>query len=642
MPDAPDLIKTPRRRYAIGAELVGDRLASVRVWAPDRKHVAVVVDGEATALERDADGYFSAVVDGRPGSRYGFRLDDDPRAYPDPASRYQPDGPHGLSELVDPSRYVWHDTGWPGLRMKGLALYELHTGTFTPEGTWAAAAGHFERLKRLGISAVQLMPIAEFPGEFGWGYDGVGWFAPTRLYGRPDDLRKFVDEAHGHGLGVVLDVVYNHLGPDGNYLARFAREYFTDRYRNEWGEALNFDGAKAAAVRELVLANVEYWVREYHVDGFRLDATQQMFDASAEHVLAALSRRARGAAGDRPVVIIAENEAQEAHLLRPTDRGGCGVDGLYNDDFHHAARVALTGLREAYYSDYRGTSQELLSATKHGFLFQGQHSSWQKKRRGTPALDRPPHQFVHFLENHDQVANSSTGRRLSELCTPGQLRALTALLLLGPATPLLFQGQESGETTPFVYFADHRGELGQSVRKGRQQFLSQFKRLEGANRAMPRTDPTARATFEQCKLQHQSTERAAQYVRLHGDLLRLRREDATIALQAGAGLDGATLGERAMLVRFFGPAGDDRLLVINLGSDFDVLGCSEPLVAPPTNASWKISWSSEDPSYGGSGTPLWRDDRWPVPGQCALLVGPAFDLQSDPLTDKYDRRTPNG
>ncbi len=509
MPDATNVIKTPPRRYAIGAEPIGDRLASVRVWAPDRTHVAVVVDGDATALERDADGYFSAVVNGRPGSRYGFRLDDDPQVYPDPASRYQPDGPHGLSELVDPSSYVWRDTGWPGLRIKGLALYELHTGTFTKEGTWAAAAVHFERLKRLGISAIQLMPVAEFPGEFGWGYDGVGWFAPTRLYGRPDDLRRFVDEAHGHGLGVLLDVVYNHLGPDGNYLARFAREYFTDRYSNEWGEALNFDGAKAAAVRELVLANVEYWVREYHVDGFRLDATQQIFDASAEHVIAALAQRARVAAGDRQMVIIAENEAQHAQLLRPTDRGGCGLDGLYNDDFHHSARVALTGLREAYYSDYRGTSQELLSAAKRGFLFQGQQFRWQKKRRGTPALDRPAYQFVHFLENHDQVANSSTGRRLCELCAPGQLRALTALLLLGPATPLVFQGQETGETTRFLFFADHQGELGESVRKGRQQFLSQFRRLEGAGRPMPPTDPTARATFERCKLQHESTERAA-------------------------------------------------------------------------------------------------------------------------------------
>ena len=351
-------------------------------------------------------------------------------------------------------------------------------------------------------------------------------------------------------------------------------------------------------------------------------------------MIAALAERARVAAGDRQVVIIAENEAQQAQLLRPTDRDGCGLDGLYNDDFHHSARVALTGLREAYYSDYRGTSQELLSAAKRGFLFQGQQFSWQKKNRGTPALDRPAYQFVHFLENHDQVANSSTGRRLCELCAPAQLRALTALLLLGPATPLIFQGQETGETTRFLYFADHQGELGESVRSGRQQFLSQFTRVEDG-KAMPPTDPTARATFERCKLQHKSTARTALYVRLHSDLLRLRREDSTIALQADAGLDGATQGERAMLVRFFGPAGDDRLLVINLGSDLDAVAWSEPLIAPPTNASWKVLWSSEDPSYGGSGTPMWRDDRWPVPGQCALLLAPA----RAPASDNVDRRT---
>ena len=339
-------------------------------------------------------------------------------------------------------------------------------------------------------------------------------------------------------------------------------------------------------------------------------------------------------------MIIAENEAQQAQLLRPTDRGGCELDALYNDDFHHAARVALTGLREAYYSDYRGTSQELVSATKRGFLFQGQHFSWQKDRRGTPALDRPAYQFVHFLENHDQVANSSTGRRLCELCAPGQLRALTALLLLGPAIPLLFQGQETGETTPFLYFADHQGELGQSVRKGRQQFLSQFTRLEGAGKAMPTTDPTARATFEHCKLRHESTERAAQHVRLHSDLLRLRRQDSTIALQADAGLDGATLGERAMLVRFFGPANDDRLLVINLGSDLDVAGWSEPLVAPPATRHGRCCgrakihpMAAAARRCGGTTVGLFRASA----RCCSFPLSPA-----DPPSDKDDRRTPCG
>ena len=477
------------RRYAIGAEPAGDGRMSVRVWAPDRARVAVVVDGLDTTLESGGDGWFASTVAGHAGSRYGFRLDDDPKIYPDPASRFQPDGPHGLSELVDPTSYAWKDERWPGISLKGQTLYELHVGTFSADGTWAAAAAHLDRLAALGITAIQMMPVAEFAGTFGWGYDGVAWFAPTRLYGRPDDLRAFIDAAHARGLAIILDVVYNHLGPDGNYLLSFARDYRSDRYANEWGDALNFDGRHSGPVRELVLANVEHWVREYHVDGFRLDATQQIFDSSPEHLLTALVRRARAAAGTRRVVVIGENESQHAELLRPHDAGGSDLDALYNDDFHHTARVALTGLRESYYADFGGTAQELLSAAKRGFLFQGQIYSWQGKSRGTPALDRPARQFLHFLENHDQVANSADGRRLCELSAPGQLRALTALLLLGPATPLLFQGQEWGSTTPFLYFADHGGDLGRSVRKGRLEFLGQFARF----RAPAIVDPSARS-----------------------------------------------------------------------------------------------------------------------------------------------------
>ncbi len=370
------------------------------------------MDGRATVLDRDGDGWFSAVVDGRAGSTYGFSLDDEARLYPDPASRFQPDGPHGLSEVVDPSSYVWRDADWPGISLEGQVFYELHVGTFTAEGTWASAANRLDRLRALGITTIQLMPIADFAGDFGWGYDGVNWFAPTRLYGRPDEVRAFVDAAHARGLGVILDAVYNHLGPDGNYLASFASEYFTDRYGNDWGQALNFDGPGAQAARELVLANVEHWIREYHLDGFRLDATQQIFDSSPDHILAALVRRARAAAGERRIVIIGENERQDARLVQPAASGGYGLDAVYNDDFHHSARVALTSVREAYYSDFRGTSQELLSAAKRGFLFQGQRYAWQGKRRGTPALDLAPRQFVHFLENHDQVANSAAGLRL--------------------------------------------------------------------------------------------------------------------------------------------------------------------------------------------------------------------------------------
>ena len=630
------ITKAHERQYAVGAELAGDGLVSVRVWAPDRERVTVVIDGHGTTLDRDPDrdndGYFRGLARGQTGSRYGFELDDDVQLYPDPASRFQPDGPHGLSEIVDPSSYAWKDARWPGILLKGQVLYELHIGTFTPEGTWTSAAHHLERLEALGVTTIQMMPVADFPGEFGWGYDGVNWFAPTRLYGRPDDLRAFIDAAHGRGLGVIFDAVYNHLGPDGNYLSRFGGDYFTDRYNNEWGDAINFDGPRAHAARELVLASVEHWIREYHVDGFRLDATQQLFDSSADHLLAALVRRARHAAGDRRIVIIGENEPQDTRLLRPATRGGYGFDALYNDDFHHSARVALTGLREAYYSDYRGTSQELVSATKHGFLFQGQRFAWQGRNRGTPALDLTPRQFVHFLENHDQVANSATGQRLCELAAPGQLRALTALLLLGPGTPLLFQGQESGSTAPFVFLAHHEGELGASVRRGRLEFLSQFTRLQTTDVATRLLDPTERATFEACKLPHELTERARRFWRLHADLLEVRRMDATIALQGEGGLDGATLNERAFVLRFRAPDDDDRLLVVNLGADIDLVAVAEPLVAPPpqpTSASWAVLWSSEAAAYGGGGTPSWQQDRWPVPGHAALLLGPGSRRSDD-------------
>ena len=309
--------------------------------------------------------------------------------------------------------------------------------------------------------------------------------------------------------------------------------------------------------------------------------------------------------------------------MRPAASGGYGLDALYNDDFHHSARVALTGIRDAYYGDFRGTSQELVSAAKHGFLFQGQRYAWQSKRRGTAALDLPPRQFVHFLENHDQVANSADGLRLCDLTAPGQLRALTALLLLGPATPLLFQGQESGATAPFVYFAHHDGQLARDVARGRLEFLSQFTRSAAADTASRELDPGARATFEACRLGDDPGERAQRFWQLHADLLRVRREDATIALQGSGALDGATLDERALVVRFFGPRNDDRLLVVNLGEELDLVARAEPLVAPPAGASWTLLWSSEATPYGGSGTPVWTEVRWIVPREAALLLGPA-------------------
>jgi len=427
----------PVRRLSGGVELREPTGGHARVWAPACSTIDLVLDSERdhpVPLTRQEDGFFEGVVERlAAGDRYWFRIDGD-RLRPDPVSRWQPEGPHGPSAVVDPASFAWTDAGWPGLGPAGQVLYEMHVGTFTPEGSWAAAAGRLRDLKELGVTTIEMMPIADFTGQFGWGYDGVNLYAPTRLYGTPADLCRFIDHAHREGLAVILDVVYNHLGPDGNYLNDYSTDYFTDKYTNDWGRAINFEGPPAA--RALFVENAGYWIDEFHFDGLRFDATQDIKDASAEHVIAALARRAREAAGRRAIFLVAENEPQHTVIVRPPAAGGYGLDALWNDDYHHTASVALTGRREAYYTDYTGSAQEFVSSAKYGYLYQGQRYAWQDQPRGTPALDLPGTAFVHFLENHDQVANSAFGKRLHQVASPGRLRALTALTLLGPATPI--------------------------------------------------------------------------------------------------------------------------------------------------------------------------------------------------------------
>jgi maltooligosyltrehalose trehalohydrolase len=614
-----------RRRFAIGAE-VREVGAHFRVWAPKTRGVSVLLDRAPGAVEHrlraEREGYFSGLVhDARAGDLYWFRLEGVDRLLPDPASRYQPEGPHGPSQIVDPSRYAWQDAGFRGVSPRGQVVYELHVGTFTPEGTFAAACEKLPHLVELGVTVLQVMPAADFPGRFGWGYDGVNLFAPTRLYGTPDDLRSFVDTAHGLGLGVILDVVYNHFGPDGNYLELFSADYFTDRYANEWGRAINFDGDASRPVRELFVENARYWVSEYHFDGLRLDATQEMFDASSTHVLTEIQLAVREAAGARNTLVIAENEPQHARLARPTSRGGSGIDILYNDDFHHTARVALTGRNEAYYLNYRGTPQELVSAIKYGFLFQGQWYEWQKRVRGEAAFDLEGFAFLHFLQNHDQIANSPGGRRLHELTSAGCLRAMTALLLLGPETPLIFQGQEFMASSPFLYFADHRGELGGQVRNGRLEFVQQFASAQDSLLAERFDNPSSLDTFLRSKLDWTDVEAHAPTLKLHRDLIRLRRDDPAFREQRRDRVDGAVLDERSLVLRFFGENSDDRLLLVNLGHDAPLFAGTEPLLAPPTGKHWDTLWSSEHLDYGGCGVrPLETDGRWILSSQTALVL----------------------
>jgi maltooligosyltrehalose trehalohydrolase len=614
------------RRYPIGAEIAPRGGVHFRVWAPRRETVEVVgseASFRSVPLEREPGGYHSGLVPhAANGSLYRFRLDGGD-SFPDPASRFQPEGPHGWSQVIDPAQFRWTDQTWPGIRLEGQVIYELHIGTFTREGTFDAARRELPELGRVGISVIEIMPIADFPGRFGWGYDGVGLFSPVAVYGRPDDFRRFVDDAHRVGIGVILDVVYNHVGPDGNYLRQFSEDYFTSRYENDWGEAINYDGANCAPVREWVMANARYWIEEYHLDGLRLDATQQIFDGSTENIITALTKSAREAAGGRGIIVVSENETQITKLIRPIQQGGYGIDALWNDDFHHSARVALTGRNEAYYTDYLGKAQELISAVKYGYLYQGQRYKWQKKRRGTPGLDLRPAQFITYIQNHDQIANSTSGQRLHQLTSPGRLRAMTALLLLAPGTPMLFQGQEFAASSPFLYFADHHPELNKQVREGRTQFLTQFPSLAQPEMRDFDIDPGDPATFEQCKLDLRERQRHADIYALHADLLRLRRNDPVFRLQKRGGLDGAVFSDEAFMLRYFGQNGDDRLLLVNLGRNLHLDPAPEPLLAPPEDKLWELLWSSEDPRYGGSGTPpVESEDNWRMPGQAAVVMRP--------------------
>jgi maltooligosyltrehalose trehalohydrolase len=577
-----------------------------RVYAPKQTRVAVVLESGRTAdLSRGDDGWFSGFLEGvTEGTTYRFRIGDHLR--PDPGSRFQPEGPHGPSQVVDPTAFRWTDAAWPGAKLPGQVVYEMHVGTFTPEGTFRAAMRELADLRSIGISMIELMPIAEFPGQFGWGYDGVDLYAPTRLYGRPDDLRAFVDHAHALGLAVILDVVYNHLGPSGNYLRDLSDGFFTDRYDNEWGDAIDF--ASEAGARAYFAENGAYWIEEFHFDGLRLDATQSIHDPSDVHVITEIGERARRAAGERSIVLFAENEPQEATLARPIAEGGMGLDALWNDDFHHSASVAATGRAEAYYSPTRGTPQELLAAVKWGFLFQGQYYPWQNNNRGSAALDLPPSAFTLFLENHDQVANSGDGARLLRKTSPGIYRALTALLLLAPGTPLLFQGQEYGSTRPFHYFADHEPELAVLVAKGRREFMTQFPSIAGCD--LP--EPHARTTFERCKLDPEERKRASPTRELVRDLLTLRRDDPTFRRQTR--IDGAVLGDRAFLLRFGLGTAEERTVVVNLGGDLDFNDLAEPLVAPPRGKRWELLLSTEDPRYGGCGNSAY------APAQSAIVL----------------------
>lgn len=605
-----------------------------RVWAPKATCVEVVIlEGRVYPLTREATGYFSgSVKDARAGTAYRYRVDGGP-GLPDPCSRFQPEGPHGPSLIVDPAEYDWTDHEWGGVRIQGQVLYEMHIGAFTNEGSFNAAIPKLDDLNRLGVTLLEIMPLAEFPGRWNWGYDGVDLFAPAHPYGNHHAFKRFVNAAHRLGMGVILDVVYNHFGPDGNYLSAFSDEYVTDRYPNEWGQAINFDGPGSSEVRKYFIDNACYWIREFHLDGLRFDATQAIYDSSTTHILGEISQRVRQVAQPRTVVLIAESESQEIRAIYPVEQGGWGLDGVWSDDFHHACRVAATGRREAYYTDYHGNPQELISLLKRSFLYQGQRYEWQRKPRGTEVKDEAASRFVFYLQNHDQVGNSVHGERLDRQTSSGRYRALLALLLLAPQTPMLFMGQESGATSPFLFFVDYgENEIASQVFQGRKAFLSQFPSYATAEAQQAISDPNDATTFQRSKLHFSESYTQSPLYRLHCDLLRLRREDTVIFSQARDRIDGAVLGPHALALRYFEAGGFDRLLLLNLGPDLHYVPAPEPLLVPRSNGHWELMWSSNDSRYGGPGAsnPL-TDQGWHIPAESAWVfrteLGPAPEPQ---------------
>jgi maltooligosyltrehalose trehalohydrolase len=549
-----------------------------RVWAPNAGSVELELAGidDRVALERDAAGVWSATVpQARPGTRYGYLVNGE-GPFPDPYSRSQPEGVHGLSEVVDTRASEWHDSAWRGLSIEGLVVYQLHVGAATPQGTFDSLIGQLPRLRALGVNAIEPLPVAEFPGNRNWGYDGVDLFAPSHVYGGPAGLQRLVDAAHQHGLGVILDVVYNHLGPDGNYLRVFSPDYFTDRYQTPWGEAINYDGPRSEWVRKFVVDNACYWLREYHADGLRLDATHAIFDASEAHILAEVTRRARQSV-ERPVVLIAETHENDVRYLKPVDEGGFGFDAAWADDFHHVLRRHLAGDSEGYYGQYAGTVEELALCINQGWL------------RNTPAGDRPPWQFVYVIQNHDQVGNRAFGERLHHQIDLAGYRSASTLLLFLACTPMLFMGQEFATSSPFQYFTDHSPELGRLVTEGRRKEFKAFSAFADPASRERIPDPQSEETFLRSKLPLVEADRGdgAELVRLYQRLLELRRTDPVLVNQSRETMRAKAIHEEVLAVQRWSGA-DERLLLVNFGD-------AEAQVTE-FGAGWQVLLDSGEPA----------------------------------------------
>jgi maltooligosyltrehalose trehalohydrolase len=575
-----------------------------RVWAPEAKTLRVIFDApgpEAVSLQKFADGTFGALVtDAKAGDRYRYEIAGG-RPFPDPASRFQPEGVHGPSEILDPHRFAWTDSAWTGIPRHDLVVYELHVGTFTPEGTFSSTASRLRYLTDLGVTAVELMPVADFPGGRNWGYDGVDLFAPARCYGTPDDLRGLVNQAHALGLAVFLDVVYNHLGPEGNYLSVFSPYYFSDTHTNPWGQGLNFDGPMSSMVRQFFIENALHWIHEYHIDGLRLDATHAIVDNDPRHFVAQLTARVK-ASTTRPVYVIAEDHRNLARMVRPEGQGGWGLDAVWADDFHHKVRVALAGDNEGYYRDYTGSMANLARTLNQGWHFTGQYSTYLRANRGTDPTGIPPRRFVFCIQNHDQIGNRALGERLHHQIELAAYRAASVLLLCAPATPLLFMGQEWAATTPFRYFTDHPEALGKRVTEGRRNEFRHFSAFADADARGRIPDPQDEATFLASRLvwSESTHEPHASTLRLYQRLLALRRHEPALR---GDRFAAYALSESTLLLRQDANEGPSLIAIIQMNGSSEIHLSTDTCLTGLDLALWQLLFTTEDRPFAPDSQP---------------------------------------
>jgi malto-oligosyltrehalose trehalohydrolase len=584
-----------------GAEIVTDGVR-FRLWAPSAASVVCAFDDRTSAMARQGDGWWELVTTtAHAGTRYRYVVDG--VAVPDPMSRFQPDDVHGPSEVVDPTATDWHDNLWRGRPWEEIVLYELHVGAFCESGDFVGVERRLDHLVRLGVTAVELMPVADFPGRRNWGYDGVLLFAPDSRYGRPEDLKRLVQACHARGLAIFLDVVYNHFGPDGNYIGTYAPSFFTQRHRTPWGAAINFDGAESRAVRDFFVANALYWLAEFHFDGLRLDAVHAIKDDSVDDILTEIATTVhRRFGGERAIHLVLENDDNQARYLARHGEAPALYTAQWADDIHHALRVAATGTSDGYYADYADRPAERLGrALAEGFSYQGEASTNRDgAARGEPSAHLPPTAFIAFIQNHDQVGNSAFGIRLAAQASEAALHAVTAIYLLAPHIPMLFMGEEWGSRQSFCYFCDFTGDLAAAVREGRRREFAKFAEFRDPARRERIPDPGADATFMQSILDWRSVDQPehAAWLERYRMLLALRRAEIVPRLKGSGGNAGSwrAIGDKVVLVAWGFGDGATLTLLANFSD--------QPVVVPESRLTGRLLYATAGEGSADHAPPL--------------------------------------